>query len=387
MLITKKQSRFWNKKLKMKKRPKILLSGGGTGGHIFPAVAIANKLKEKYPQSEILFVGAKGRMEMEKVPAAGYYIEGLWISGFQRRLTLDNLSFPLKLVSSLWKANKIIKKFNPDVAIGTGGYASGPLLYKASKKGVPTLILEQNSYPGITNKILAKSVDVICVAHEGMEKYFPEDKLVVTGSPIRKEILEMKVDKKDAVKFFDIDDDLPVLLIVGGSQGARGINLAVKDNLNKILDAGIQVIWQTGKTFYSEAVNAAGNSKVPGRVKVFEFINKMDYAYAVADIVVSRAGAIALAEIVAVSKPAIFIPLPTAAEDHQTKNALTLAENGAALLLKEKDAGEKLADMVIDLIHTKDKKQEIKKNLEKFKTPDATGKIVEQVEKLMEDKK
>ncbi len=371
----------------MKNRPKILLSGGGTGGHIFPAVAIANKLKEKYPQSEILFVGAKGRMEMEKVPAAGYDIEGLWISGFQRRLTLGNLSFPLKLVSSLCKAKRIIKKFKPDVAIGTGGYASGPLLFQASKKGVPTLILEQNSYPGVTNRILSKSVDVICVAHEGMEKYFPKDKMVVTGSPIRKEILEMKVDKKDAVKFFNVEEDKPVLLIVGGSQGARGINLAVKENLKKILDAGVQVIWQTGKAFYPEAVKVTRESSAAGRVKVYEFINKMDYAYAVADVVVSRAGAIALAEIVAVGKPAIFIPLPTAAEDHQTKNALTLAENGAALLLKEKDAIEKLAETVIDLINSEEKKQEIKNKLEKFKTPDATGKIVEQVEKLMEGKK
>ena len=371
----------------MKKRPNIVLSGGGTGGHIFPAVAIANRLKEKYPDSDILFVGAKGRMEMEKVPAAGYNIEGLWISGFQRRLTLDNLSFPFKLASSLCKAKRIIKKFKPDVAIGTGGYASGPLLYKAAKKGVPTLILEQNSYPGVTNRILAKRVDVICVAHEGMEKYFPENKLVVTGSPIRKEIVEMKVDKKDALKFFKVVDGLPVLLIVGGSQGARGINIAVKNNLNKILEAGVQVIWQTGKSFYSEAVRTAEESNNAEKVKVFEFINKMDYAYAVADIVVSRAGAIALAEIVAVGKPAIFIPLPTAAEDHQTKNAMMLAKNDAALLINEKNANENMADTVIDLIFSEEKKQKIKTNLEKFKTPDATGKIVQQVEKLMESKR
>jgi UDP-N-acetylglucosamine--N-acetylmuramyl-(pentapeptide) pyrophosphoryl-undecaprenol N-acetylglucosamine transferase len=367
----------------IKDKPKILMSGGGTGGHIFPAIAIANRLKEKYPEAEILFVGAKGRMEMEKVPAAGYDIEGLWISGFQRSLTLDNLSFPFKLIRSLCKASKIIRKFKPDVAVGTGGYASGPLLYRASKKGVPTLILEQNSYPGVTNKILSKTVDKVCVAYDGMEKYFPKEKIVVTGSPIRKEIMELKVSKEESLQFFGLKDGMPVLLIIGGSQGARGINQAIMENLDRLAASGIQIIWQTGKSSFEEAKKRAEKSPFAERIKVLEFIAKMDMAYTAADLIVSRAGAIALAEIVAVSKPAVFIPLPSAAEDHQTKNALTLTQKKAGILLPEKEAVEKITDVVNDLIHSEKKRKEIEKNLAAFKTGDATEKIVNEIEKLI----
>ncbi len=370
----------------MKGKPKILISGGGTGGHIFPAIAIANKIRDKYPESEILFVGAKGRMEMEKVPAAGYDIEGLRISGFQRKLTVDNLSFPFKLMGSLCKASRIVKKFKPDVAVGTGGYASGPLLYMASRKKVPTLILEQNSYPGVTNKILGKTVDTICVAYPGMEKYFPEEKIVITGSPLRKEILNIKVTKKEALEFFGLKEELPVLLIIGGSQGAKGINDAIKENLDKIVATGVQVIWQTGKLSYKEAKERAEKSPFSERIKVLEFISEMDKAYAACDMIVSRAGAIALAEIVVVGKPAIFIPLPSAAEDHQTKNALTLTESGAAILLPEKEAKEKIADTINSLVNSREKRKSIESNLKKFRTGDATEKIVNEIEKLINKK-
>jgi UDP-N-acetylglucosamine--N-acetylmuramyl-(pentapeptide) pyrophosphoryl-undecaprenol N-acetylglucosamine transferase len=365
------------------KKLKILISGGGTGGHIFPAIAIANKLKNKFKNAEILFVGAKGRMEMEKVPAAGYPIKGLWISGFQRSLSAENISFPFKLISSLYKAGNIIKKFKPDVAVGTGGYASGPLLYKASKSKIPTLILEQNSYPGITNKILGKTVDIVCVAYQGMEKYFPPEKIVLTGSPIREEILYSKIKRPEALDYFELSSELPVLLIIGGSQGARGINNAILNNLASIIDKGIQIIWQTGKSSFQEAKQKIEENALTSIVKVKEFISRMDMAYAAADVIVSRAGAIAIAEIIAVGKPAVFIPLPSAAEDHQTKNAKALTEKGAGLLLKESEANNKIADMVTDLILSDERKRKIKENLKKFKTSDATEKIIEQIIKLL----
>ncbi len=362
------------------------MSGGGTGGHIFPAIAIANRLKEHYPDAEIVFVGAKGRMEMEKVPAAGFPIQGLWISGFQRKLTAGNLSFPFKLLTSLCKAKKIVKKFNPDVAVGTGGYASGPLLYIASRKKVPTLILEQNSYPGVTNKILGKQVNTICVAYKGMEKYFPKEKLVVTGAPIRKEILHLTATHEEGLKFFGLDDKLPVLLIIGGSQGARGINKAILNNLDAIMNNGVQMIWQTGKSSFEAAKEAALKSRFKELIKVTEFISEMDKAYAAADLLVSRAGAIAIAEIIAVGKPAIFIPLPSAAEDHQTKNALSLTEKSAGILLKESDAEEKIVPEIEALISSKEKRNRIIQNLKQFKTDDATQNIVNEIKKLIKEK-
>ena len=359
------------------------MSGGGTGGHIFPAIAIANKLKEHFPGADILFVGAKGRMEMEKVPAAGYPIEGLWISGFQRKVTVDNLSFPFKLINSLCNAKKIVKRFKPDVAIGTGGYASGPLLFAASRKKVPTLILEQNSYPGITNKILGKRVDKVCVAYAGMEKYFPGKKLVVTGAPIRKEILNLKVGRREGLEFFGLNDKMPVLLVIGGSQGARGINNAIIENLNTILQQGVQLLWQTGKSSVETAKQVAKESRFSSRVKVTEFISEMDKAYAAADILVSRAGAIAIAEIIAVGKPAIFIPLPSAAEDHQTKNALSLTQKGAGIMLKESEAKSKIADEIAGLVKSQEKRNRIIENLKAFRTDDATENIVKEVMELI----
>ena len=362
------------------------MSGGGTGGHIFPAVAIANKLKERFPEAEILFVGAKGRMEMEKVPQAGFKIEGLWISGFQRKMTVDNLSFPFKLISSLCKAKKIVNRFNPDVAIGTGGYASGPLLFIASQKNVPALILEQNSYPGVTNKILATKVNTICVAYSGMEKYFPKDKLVVTGAPIRKEILHLNISRNEGLKFFGLNEEKPVLLIIGGSQGARAINNAITSNLNKIIETGVQLIWQTGISSFESASKLVKNSNNSKSIVVSKFIMEMDKAYAAADIIVSRAGAIAIAEIVAVGKPAIFIPLPSAAEDHQTKNALSLTEKGAGVLLKESQAEEKIVKEISTLVKSSEKRNEIINNLKAFSTDDATENIVKEVVRLIEEK-
>jgi len=367
----------------MSKHLKILISGGGTGGHIFPAIAIANKIRETFNGAEILFVGAKGRMEMEKVPAAGFPIEGLRISGFQRKLTADNLSFPFKLIGSLCKAKKIVNKFKPDVAVGTGGYASGPLLFVASRKKVPTLILEQNSYPGVTNKILGKKVNTVCVAYEGMEKYFQKEKIVVTGAPIRKEILYNKATRSESLEFFGLNDKLPVLLIIGGSQGARGINDAIAQNLDAILKTGVQLLWQTGKSSFETAKAAASKSKHNNKIKVTEFISEMDKAYAASDIIVSRAGAIAIAEIIAVGKPAIFIPLPTAAEDHQTKNALSLTRKNAGILLKEKDAKEKIASEIEALINSKEKQNSIIQNLKTFRTDDATENIVNEIRKLI----
>ncbi len=365
---------------------KILISGGGTGGHIFPAIAIANGLKKRLKLVEILFVGAKGRMEMEKVPMAGYQIQGLWISGFQRRLTLKNLSVPVKLAKSLWKARRIVTVFNPDVAVGTGGYASAPLLKAAAGKKVPTLILEQNSYPGVTNRLLGKSVDKVCTAYEGMDKYFPSEKVVVTGSPIRENIMKMKVGAEEARKFFDLEKNRPTLLIFGGSQGARNMNLAVSKMIEKMLSLGIQIIWQTGKISKPMAEKSVVGCKFRKRVKVLEFIHEMDKAYAAADVIVSRAGAISIAEIVQVNKPAIFVPLPSAAEDHQTHNAMSLVNKNAALIVPEKELEDKLLEAVHTLMKNPEKRDEMKANLRQFEHGDATKRIVDEVVKLIERK-
>ncbi len=362
----------------------ILVSGGGTGGHIFPAIAIANELKTRLDQANFLFVGAKGKMEMEKVPQAGYPIEGLWISGLQRKIDLKNLAFPFKVISSLRDAKKIIKKFKPDVAIGTGGYASGPLLYMATRKKVPTLILEQNSYPGVTNKMLGRNVSKICVAYDGMEKYFPKDKITITGNPIRKEISNLKPTQEEGLEFFGLKPDKPTLLIIGGSQGAHRINMAVAEKLDEILKEGIQLIWQTGKYSFEMAQEAASQSVCSGQVKVVDFISRMDMAYASSDLIVSRAGAIAIAEIIAVKKPAIFIPLPSAAEDHQTKNAMTLVNGHAAVMVKENEASDQLAVTINKLMKSKQDRLIMVQNLKRFEHPRATKQIVDEIFKLIE---
>ncbi|MBN2639567.1 MAG: undecaprenyldiphospho-muramoylpentapeptide beta-N-acetylglucosaminyltransferase [Bacteroidales bacterium] len=366
------------------KKYKVLVSGGGTGGHIFPAIAIANGLRDRLKSDvDILFVGAKGRMEMEKVPLAGFDIVGLWISGIQRSLTFKNLLVPFKLMSSLLKARKIVKSFQPDVVIGTGGYASGPLLKAASSKSVPTLILEQNSYPGMTNKWLGKTVSKICTAYEGMDIYFPKEKIVLTGSPVRKMIREMKTPKEDARKFFELEKDRFTLLIVGGSQGAMNMNIAIATQMEKLLASGIQILWQTGKPSVALARKSTVNSKYRNRVKIKDFIQEMDKAYAAANLIVSRAGAIAIAEIVEVNKPAIFVPLPSAAEDHQTHNAQALAEKNAALLIPEKEVEEKLTDTVVRFMKDESIGKRMCENIQQFSHGNATDKIVDEVIKLI----
>lgn len=367
-------------------RLKVIISGGGTGGHIFPAIAIAEMLKQKDPGTEILFVGAKGRMEMEKVPDAGFRIEGLWISGLQRRLTLKNLSFPFKLLSSLLEARKIIRQFEPDVAVGTGGYASGPTLRMASAAGIPCLIQEQNSYPGITNRLLAKKAEKICVAYEGMEKYFPAEKIILSGNPVRSDILKPKINRKEASGFFDLDPEKSIVLIVGGSQGARAINDGIKNKLHVFVKNNIQLIWQCGKHSYDEIRQSASEYEGKG-IRVLEFIRRMDMAYAAADLVISRAGAIAISELCIAGKACIFVPLPTAAEDHQTKNAISLVKENAALIVKNIEAVNMLAETATALVQNPKRMKELQDNIQKMARPDATHVIAEEVTKLAGGKK
>lgn len=366
---------------------KILISGGGTGGHIFPALAIAKEIQRMHPKAEFLFVGARGRMEMEKVPAAGFKIEGLNISGLQRNLTLKNLSFPFKLLSSLMRARKIIKKFKPDVVVGTGGYASGPTLRMASSRGVPTLIQEQNSFPGITNKLLAKKADKICVAYENMEKYFPASKIVITGNPIRSDIFSENIGKTQALKQFDLEDDKkPVLLVIGGSQGAKAINEAIDAGLKKLQQNNIHLIWQTGK-IYDQLAQQRLSEGGFAWATALPFIDRMDMAYAAADLVVSRAGAIAISEICALGKPAIFVPLPTAAEDHQTKNAQALVDKKAALLVRNNEAKDILVNKIVELAENKKQRDTFSTNMKKMARTDAAHKIAQEVLALIKDKK
>ncbi|NVO20072.1 MAG: undecaprenyldiphospho-muramoylpentapeptide beta-N-acetylglucosaminyltransferase [Bacteroidetes bacterium] len=356
---------------------RVILSGGGTGGHIFPAIAIANAIKARIPGSEFLFVGAKGRMEMEKVPAAGYAIQGLWISGFQRKLTLDNLSFPFKVVSSLVKARSIIKNFRPDLVIGTGGYASGPTLRAAASMGIPTLIQEQNSFPGITNKLLAKKVQRICVAYEGMEKFFPADKIKLTGNPIRQDILSFTGSKNEALKAFGLKEGPATLLVVGGSLGARTINQSILKGLEELSINKLQVLWQTGKSFAETAAEAVKPYTGKGIVTM-PFISRMDQAYAAADIVISRSGAIAISELCAVGKPVILVPSPNVTEDHQTKNTLALTAKNAAIMVKDAEASQKLVEEVIKLAGDITLQEELKTNIMKLAHPDAAADIAEE---------
>ncbi len=360
----------------------IVLSGGGTGGHIFPALAIAHAFESKIPGTKILFIGAKGRMEMEKIPAAGYPIEGLWISGLQRRFTWGNFLFPLKVVSSWFKARAILKKFRPDAVIGTGGYASWSALNAAVSLGIPTLIQEQNSFPGITNKKLAKKADKICVAYSGMEKYFPKGKLALLGNPIRKEIEFNLTPKEEAVRFFKLDPGKPVLLVVGGSLGARTINQSIESNLQQFADAGIQVLWQTGKSYAETAQNAIKPFSGKG-IQSMPFIQEMDKAYAAADVVVSRAGAIAVSELCASGKPMILVPSPNVAEDHQTKNAMALVSQNAALLVTDEEAPEKLGKTITGLVNNKQIQNELAINSKKLAVAESASKIADEILKLI----
>ncbi|HEY8403105.1 MAG TPA: undecaprenyldiphospho-muramoylpentapeptide beta-N-acetylglucosaminyltransferase [Flavobacteriales bacterium] len=359
---------------------RIIISGGGTGGHIFPAVAIAKAIKARYPHAEILFVGAEGKMEMEKVPAAGFEIIGLPIVGIQRRLTWKNLLVPFKLWASMRKARKVIRDFKPQVAIGVGGYASGPLLKAATAAGVKTLIQEQNSYPGITNKLLAKGANTICVAYEGLEKFFPKEKIVLTGNPVRSEVTKLEGKRERAMEHFGLQSDKRTLLVIGGSLGARTINEAMKMCAHKLEKEDIQVIWQTGKAYYETALNYA--SQHPS-LKVHAFIPEMDLAYAAADVIVSRAGAMSISELCLVKKPAIFVPSPNVSEDHQTKNAMALVQRNAALLVKDAEAREKLGDEIIKLFRDEFKMTQLSVNIAAMGYPNATENIVAEVVKLI----
>ncbi len=364
---------------------KVIISGGGTGGHIFPAIAIADAVKRRVPDAEILFVGAKGKMEMERVPKAGYKIEGLWISGIQRSLTLKNLAFPLKLISSMAKANSIVRMFKPDVAIGVGGYASGPLLRVASSKRIPSLIQEQNSFPGITNRLLASKVNTVCVAYEGMDRWFPKEKIVMTGNPVREQVVQLEGKKPEACTFFGLKADKPTLLVVGGSLGARTINQSIQKNLNLFKENGYQLIWQTGKLYGEKAYDAVREMDYEG-IKTFKFIDRMDLAYALADVVVSRAGAMSVSEICLAEKPAILVPSPNVAEDHQTKNARALADKGAAILVADKDAEEKLGEEMKNLLNDKEKQETLSANAAKMAHRNAAEKIAEEVLKIAKRK-
>lgn len=364
---------------------RIIISGGGTGGHIFPAISIANALKKADGSIEILFVGAKGKMEMEKVPAAGYKIEGLWISGLQRNSLTANISFPFKVISSLLDAGGIINRFKPHVAVGVGGYASGPLLYMAARKKIPCLIQEQNSFAGITNKILGKKADKICVAFDGMEKFFPEEKIIKTGNPVREDVVKIEGKRTEAVNYFGMDQNRKTVLVVGGSQGARTINLAMKEGAARLIDGGFQLIWQTGKLFYNEAkeVSQKLNSN---RIKVYDFINRMDLAYAVSDLVVSRAGASTVSELCMVAKPCILVPLPTAAEDHQTKNCMALVNKNAGILIKDAEASKHLVDEVVRVIQNNMLLSELSKNIKQLALPDSARIIAREVIQLAKNK-
>ena len=357
---------------------KYIISGGGTGGHIFPAIAIANALKRIDPDTEILFVGASGRMEMEKVPAAGYKIIGLDIQGIQLGSIVKNLMFPFKVFNSLRKASRIIKEFKPDAAIGVGGYASGPLLFAASLSGVPTLIQEQNSYAGVTNKVLAKRANKICVAFDGMEKFFPAAKIIKTGNPIRKESVDIAGKRLSAMELLRLSADKKTILVTGGSLGARTLNNSILAGLEKIIKADVQVIWQTGKVYYNGIIEKLGEDYHPN-IRIMEFLNRMDLAYAAADVIISRAGAGTIAELCVIKKPVILVPSPNVAEDHQTKNALALVQENAALMVPDRDAEAKLVDKALELLKDKDKQKTLSTNIGKLAMPDADDVIAKEI--------
>jgi UDP-N-acetylglucosamine--N-acetylmuramyl-(pentapeptide) pyrophosphoryl-undecaprenol N-acetylglucosamine transferase len=369
------------KYMNQQKHKRIIISGGGTGGHIFPAISIANALMKIDAETEILFVGAEGRMEMEKIPAAGYRIIGLPVAGLYRSLTLKNFSVLIKLLKSLRKAKKVIKEFGPDVVVGVGGYASGPVLRQAGRMGIPTLIQEQNSYAGVTNKLLAKRASTICVAYDGMEKYFPSGKIIKTGNPVRQNFDNLKSLQDEALTYFNLKKEFPVILVLGGSLGAGSINTSLSDNINVLRDSDCQWLWQTGK-YYFENVKALVSLSFSENISVHGFINRMDYAYAAADIIISRSGAGTISELCLVGKPVILIPSPNVAEDHQTRNAEALSTRNAALLIKDNMASETLVDEAIKLISDKSRRDMLSENILKMADRDADIRIAREILKL-----
>jgi UDP-N-acetylglucosamine--N-acetylmuramyl-(pentapeptide) pyrophosphoryl-undecaprenol N-acetylglucosamine transferase len=363
------------------KKLKVILSGGGTGGHIFPAIAIANEIKKLVPEADILFVGALGKMEMEKVPAAGYKIIGVPIAGLQRKFTLANLKLPFLIIQSLLKTRKILRDFKPDVVIGTGGYASAPLLRAATANGIPALLQEQNSYAGITNKILSKKAARICVAYEGMEKFFPKEKIILTGNPVRQDISNIKEKRDEAFSFFKLDPNKKTVLVIGGSLGAKAINEAIGAGLKQFADNGIQLVWQTGKIYFETAKQQAAGFESKN-ITAVDFISRMDLAYAFADVVISRAGAGAISELCIVQKPCILVPLPTAAEDHQTSNAMALVNRHAALFVKDNEARSVLVKTAIGLVGNAQQQATLIGNISKMAFHNSANLIAKEVLKL-----
>ncbi|OYX80894.1 MAG: undecaprenyldiphospho-muramoylpentapeptide beta-N-acetylglucosaminyltransferase [Flavobacteriales bacterium 32-34-25] len=363
------------------KQYKFILSGGGTGGHIYPAIAIANELKSRFPDAAFLFVGAEDKMEMQKVPQAGYAIKGLWIAGLQRKLTLQNAMFPLKLMSSLWKSRKIIKEFKPDAVIGTGGFASGPLLQMANMLGIPTLIQEQNSFPGITNKLLSKKANAICVAYENLERFFPKEKMILTGNPVRQDLIAIDDKRAEAISYFNLDANKKTLLVLGGSLGARRVNQLIEKELKNIQNQNVQIIWQCGKLYFEDykKYNSAN-------VQVVAFIEKMDFVYAAADVIISRAGASSVSELCIVGKPVIFIPSPNVAEDHQTKNAKAIVDKKGALLIKESELESEFSLVFEALLKDPEKQKQLSENIKELALPEATKQIVDEIVKLIRNK-
>lgn len=361
---------------------KFIISGGGTGGHIFPALSIANELKRRYPDCEILFVGAEDRMEMEKVPAAGYPIVGLPVSGFDRSSLVKNFQVVARLLKSLHLAKKTVRDFRPDIAIGVGGYASGPTLWMAASLGIPTLIQEQNSYAGVTNKLLAKKAKRICVAYEGMEKFFPADRIVLTGNPVRSDLEHAQNKRDEAAAFFGLSPEKKTLLVVGGSLGARTINRSIENGLDKILSSGVQLIWQTGRYYHEEALK---------RLKAYhgmpvwcsDFISRMDYAYSAADLVISRAGAGTISELCLLKKPVVLVPSPNVAEDHQTKNALALVNREAALMVTDQEAPQQLVEKALATLADDALLANLSQNIVKLAYHDSAGKIADEIERII----
>ncbi|KKB58500.1 undecaprenyldiphospho-muramoylpentapeptide beta-N-acetylglucosaminyltransferase [Parabacteroides gordonii] len=367
------------------KQYRIIISGGGTGGHIFPAISIANTLRKRFPDVEILFVGAEDRMEMEKVPAAGYKIVGLPVSGFDRAHLFNNIKVLNRLRKSLGMAKKTIRDFRPDIAVGVGGYASGPTLWMAASQGIPTLIQEQNSYAGVTNKLLAKKASKICVAYDGMEKFFPADKIVITGNPVRQDLEEATDKKEEALAFFGLSPEKKTILVVGGSLGARTINRSIQGDLDKLFASDVQVIWQTGRYYYSEATK---HLKAYRGMPIWcsDFITRMDYAYSAADLIISRAGASSISELCLLKKPVILVPSPNVAEDHQTKNALALANKDAAIMVADKDAEQQLVTRALEVIHDDEQLALLSRNIEQLAQHQSAERIVDKIVKIIEKK-
>lgn len=362
---------------------KVIVSGGGSGGHIFPAIAIANKIKEENPQADILFIGAEGKMEMTKVPAAGYKIVGLWISGFQRRITFKNVLLPFKVLASLLKARKIIKNFNPDVVIGVGGYASAPTLKIASMLNIPTIVQEQNSFPGKTNKILSKNVTKICVAYEGLEKFFPKEKIVITGNPVRSQVVKIDGLRQKGFEYFKLDPNKKTVLVVGGSLGAKTLNESFVHQITRLQKEDIQLIWQSGSYQYEEMLEITSSMDMKGIV-LTKFINNMELAYAAADVIVSRAGAIAISELCIIGKPTILVPSPNVAEDHQTKNAMALVKDKAAILVKDVSARENLVSRLLKLLSDSQEMENLSVNIKQKAIDNADQRIINVINNIID---